>query len=88
MLEKVTSASAAGVCVGGAENKKRASHRRRTKNCIEQSMDVEDFQQAIDIEFEKLEGFHKQLKKKGISDSKREEVSFGVDVCGTRCGGL
>ena len=38
-------------------------------------MDVEDFQQAIDVEFEKLEGFLKQLKKKGISDSKREEVS-------------
>lgn len=37
-------------------------------------MDVEDFQQAIDIEFEKLEGFHKQLKTKGISDGRREEI--------------
>ena len=38
-------------------------------------MDVEDFQQAIEIEFEKLEGFLKQLRKKGLSDSKREDVS-------------
>ena len=38
-------------------------------------MDVEDFQQAIEIEFEKLEGFLKQLRKKNLTDSKREEVS-------------
>ncbi len=44
-------------------------------------MDVEDFQQAIDIEFEKLEGFHKQLKTKGISDGRREEVSLAFGWC-------
>ena len=47
-------------------------------------MDVEDFQQAIDTEFETLEGFLKQLRKKGISDSKREEVSMNLNSCAAR----